>query len=572
MKRLMITLALCIVCATLARAAFAQDAPFPLPAPLYILTSEGVVLAVDPETGGQTQISSDQQSVSDFAISPDGAWYAYRTGANNALIVSRIDGTGGFVLEFDAPPAPATGQGRTIAWSYDAARLAYIVPDGVRIAQLGREELGDGAFRTIFGGPWVDVAWEFRSAAALIVRDEAGQATRIVQSEDGRWQVETLREVLARAQEAVPARLGPEGVVLEGGQVVSGTAGALAYDWGPIPPPRVEGALLPDALYYLTADETGVAQVWRLPPDGSPARAVTAEPAPVIAYDVNGAGQIAVATADSLIVAGQDRRELAALMTEGGGASLAWSPDGRQIAYHDRRGLWIVPVDGSQPPRLLLQNVLDQGDIARIRTYFDPRWSADGARLLVGIGFYEGAGLAVAEVAGGALTPLSSPAGARGMWTGDGRVLAWSWSFGYETPGLYVLDPAAPDAAPVMLLDERYPVMDVVQATDGRWFVLYNATGLRGPEYVRALVGETLDGPFEPLGGGGFVELPSLAAPAGGMPSADGTPVFAAGLHNLTYDEGGRASGELAIVDVTSGATVHIQTAGPVWMVRWGGR
>ena len=169
MKRLIISLALCVVFLTPALAVLAQNAAFPLPAPLYILTSEGVVLAVDPETGGQTQISSDQQIVSDFSISPDGAWYAYRTEVNNAVIVSRIDGLGGFVLEFDVPPAPVLGRGQTITWTHDAAKLAYIVPDGVRIAQLGREELGDDAFRTIIGGPWVDVAWEFRSTSALIV-------------------------------------------------------------------------------------------------------------------------------------------------------------------------------------------------------------------------------------------------------------------------------------------------------------------------------------------------------------------------------------------------------------------
>lgn len=580
MKRLIISLALCLTFVAPALAVFAQDAAFPLPAPLYILTSEGVVLAVDPDTGGQTQISSDQQIVSDFAISPDGAWYAYRTAANNALVVSRIDGIGGFVLEFDVLPAPVIGQGQTIAWTVDAAKLAYIVPDGVRIAQLGREDMGDDAFRTIAGGPWVDVAWEFRSTTALIVRDEAGRQTRIAQDADGRWQVETLAGDPAIAQQAVPSRLEPDGVMLASGTVIPGTAGALAFDWGPVPPPLVEGTLLPEALYYLAADEAGVAQVWRLPPDGGPARAVTAEAAPVIAYGVRGAtGQIAIATADSLAVTGPDapgadRRELAALVTESGGASLAWSPDGSLIAYHDRRGLWTVPADGSEPPRLLIQNVLDQGDIARIRTYFDPRWSADGTRLLVGVGFYEGAGLAVADVATGAMTPLVSPAGARGMWTGDGHVLTWSWSFGYEMPGLYLLDPAAPDAAPVTLLDERYPVMDVIQDAGGRWIVLYNATGLRGPEYVRVLAGETLSGPFEPVGddGGGFVEVPRLALSGEGMPAADGAPVYAAGLRNLTYDQTGRASGELVIVDVSGGATVRIRTAGPAWMVRWAGQ
>ena len=87
-------------------------------------------------------------------------------------------------------------------------------------------------------------------------------------------------------------------------------------------------------------------------------------------------------------------------------------PDASQIAYHDRRGLWTVLADGSQPPRLLLQNVLEEGDVARIRSYFNPRWSDDGARLLVGAGFTRGPGWPWSMWRPGS-DALANPAGAR---------------------------------------------------------------------------------------------------------------------------------------------------------------
>ena len=48
--------------------AHAQEGVFPLPAPLYILTSQHDLIYVDPANGGQTVISSPGQPVADFDI------------------------------------------------------------------------------------------------------------------------------------------------------------------------------------------------------------------------------------------------------------------------------------------------------------------------------------------------------------------------------------------------------------------------------------------------------------------------------------------------------------------------
>src|SRR5690606_41269016 len=69
----------------------AQDASvYPLPADLYILTSENRLLRIDAETGEQTVVSPEGQPVAAFDISPDGGWYAYRTLDNQAVIVASL--------------------------------------------------------------------------------------------------------------------------------------------------------------------------------------------------------------------------------------------------------------------------------------------------------------------------------------------------------------------------------------------------------------------------------------------------------------------------------------------------
>lgn len=95
--------------------AHAQDASvFPLPADLYILTSEQRVLRIDAVTGEQTPVSPEGQPVAAFDIAPGGGWYAYRTLDTQAVIVSALSGLSGFVVEFDQP-LPAGDAGQSVA-------------------------------------------------------------------------------------------------------------------------------------------------------------------------------------------------------------------------------------------------------------------------------------------------------------------------------------------------------------------------------------------------------------------------------------------------------------------------
>ncbi len=550
----------------------AQEGAFPLPAPLYILTSQQEVIYIDPVNGGQTVISQPGQPIADFDIAPDGEWYVYRSPANNAVVVARLDGGSGYVLEFLEATPPASGPAQTIAWSPDAGRIAYIVPAGVRIAELGAGEFGTALFDTVQGA-WVELYWE--DSDTLLVSDAAGQVTRIGGAR-GQWSLAAAPEAPIRPQPPVPSYLSAQGVVREGNLVVPGTAGALAFDWGPLPPPLVDAPgsalALPADLLYVAADARGTPQVWRIAQAGGAPVTLPAEAVPVLRSDLAPDGEwIAYTTSDALIVAridGAERRALASLQAGTWPARPAWSPDGARLAYHDGRGLWVVPVDGSSPPRLIVQNTPFAENVAPadVRVYFDPRWSSDGRYLLAGIGYWEGTGLGIFDAQSGAELFQSGLPASASAWAGDGRVLTWGWFWGYAVPGLFVIDPAqGAQAAPMPLLPEGTPVLDVTVDSGGVWYVLVTSTPEMGPQYLRVMAAPALSGPYAPLAGeaGGFASAPTLGV------SIPGGPVLVAGLRNMTYDENGRPTGTLILIDMRAGHTVQVRTFGSVGEVHW---
>jgi hypothetical protein len=553
----------------------AQEGAFPLPAPLYILTSQQQLIYVDPANGGQTVISSPGQPIADFDIAPDGEWVVYRTPANNLVVVTQLRGQSGYVLEFTDDPPPDSGPAQTIAWSPDAARIAYLVPGGARIAELGAGDYGQALFSTV-QGPWIELYWA--DGATLIASDMSGNATRISGAQ-GAWSLAAAPGVPARPPSAVPSYLAAAGVVRDGNVVVPGTAGALAFDWGPSLPPLLDAPdgiiALPADLTFLAADAAGVTQVWRLARAGGPPAALTASAAPVTGYGLAPSGDwIAYATGRALVVAradGSQGRDLAILESDARPPRPAWSPDGARLAYHDRRGLWVVPADGSNPPRLIAQNTLFAENVSPgdVRVYFDPQWSADGTRLLVSMGFWEGMTSAVLDASTGAELFRAAVVTGQAAWTDDGRVLAWASGWGYQTPGLTLHDPAEPAGTPPReLLASGTAVLDVRRSEAGVWHALVAATGEIGPQHLGVLAAPQVGGPYAPLAesAGGFAGAPQLGL------TAQGGPLVVAGLRAMTYGDDGRAAGDLLLLDLRSGQTIQVRTAGPVSDIRWAGR
>ncbi len=562
MQRIIILLSLVLTLAGPGIGALhAQADGFPLPADLYILTSEGHVIRVDRQHGGQSLIAPNERRITDFAIALDGAWYALRTQDNAMVLVSAIDRGSGYVLEFDAAPPPDPGA--TMAWAPDVSALAYAVADGVHIAAPGSGPYGEPAIDTVAGGPWTTLYWT--GPDTLIAQDAAGNATRITH-QDGAWRRAALAD--APPQPApVAATLTPDGVQLDDGTLVPGTAGALAFAWGPVPPPVALGTRLPAPLYYVAADPDGTPRVWQLPADGEPPFPVTPAGVPVTTYAVAGE-QIAYISGDQLITARRDgttRQVLTTLALDRAPLTLAWDPDGARLAYTDAGGLWLYSPDSDTPWRRLLAH--QPPDTATGPTgaqlFSTPRWGPDGARLLVDVLLYEGSLLGVVDVASGTLTTFTNSGQA--AWTPDGRIITWSAQWGYTQPGLYLIDPAAPDADPQTILGPDTPVVDVQPAAAGDWAALVSSTATLGPQFVRAWRAPSLPGPYAPVAGdlaGGFVREARLAV------GPDGSLAIA-GLRDAQYDDAGRASGTLALIRLPAGDTHRIHTIGPVRDLRW---
>ena len=340
--------------------------------------------------------------------------------------------------------------------------------------------------------------------------------------------------------------------------------GVKAYAWGPPAPTEIAGLPLPADLYFLSRDQAGVAQVWRLPADGGPAGAITGEPRSVVDFAVAPDGsQIAYSSAGRLLAAASDgsaARELSPIGERvGAGGQPAWSPDGRLIAFV-RDGIWLILAAGGARTELITDVFSDDTPPGDIRVYMNPRWSPDGTMLLIDIGYYEGRSLALLPITGGEARPLPVAAG-RGAWLPDGRVLTWDYGYAYTEPGLYVVNPADLSAY-TTVLDSTWAIYDARPLASEAAVILRSpGGGALGPGTAQPFLVPILPDALPiPHGQGGLVESPILA-PGG---------EFAAGLRDATYDEFGLA-GRLVILNLTTGERFAISTPGTIWNLQWGG-
>jgi len=242
--------------------------------------------------------------------------------------------------------------------------------------------------------------------------------------------------------------------------IVAGTMQALSPSVTEATPEPEEntGELLPHSLYFLGKDNAGLAQVFRIERDGSTARQLTFEPVNVDSYDVSIAdGSVAYVSNNQLLWAGANgagRR----LLVDGGPVDAinpfvntlsrpVYSPDGETIAY-SYRGLNFYSL-ASGTSNLVIENQLDDfgnGGILPKELYSPARYSPDGTKLLVTLGYYEGASSAIYNLASGTLVRLTGGEGAliccgREQWTADSSAFySASATTGMFVAGLWRVD------------------------------------------------------------------------------------------------------------------------------------
>ncbi|HEY5729637.1 MAG TPA: hypothetical protein VIS72_06265 [Anaerolineales bacterium] len=223
-------------------------------------------------------------------------------------------------------------------------------------------------------------------------------------------------------------------------------------------PTEEHADVLPHSFYFLGRDGSGLLQVFRKERDGSTTRQLTFEPVNVNSYDVSLAdGSVAYVSNNQLLwadVNGSSRR----LLVDGGPvdqinpfvstlSSPVFSPNGQTLAY-SYRGLNFYSMT-SGVSSLILENQLDDlgnGAIFPKEVYSPALFSPDGTKMLVTLGYYEGAASAIYFMASNTLVRVSTDDRAllccnREIWTADGSgYYSASSAMGMFTAGLWRVD------------------------------------------------------------------------------------------------------------------------------------
>jgi hypothetical protein len=218
-------------------------------------------------------------------------------------------------------------------------------------------------------------------------------------------------------------------------------------------------SLLPHPMYFLNNDGAGLIQVYRLENDGKSVSQITFEPANVDSYDVSLVdGSVVYVSNNQMFMvdsSGANRRKL----LDGGSHDQnnpflsdintpVWSPNGQTIAYA-YKGLNFYSIANGQSNRVLENQVqTDNGFPIPVELYSPASYSSDGNKLLVTLGYYEGASSAVYNFNGSALVRLSGNEGAliccgEPTWSPDNSSLySGNPSMGMFSSGLWKVDAA----------------------------------------------------------------------------------------------------------------------------------
>jgi len=253
--------------------------------------------------------------------------------------------------------------------------------------------------------------------------------------------------------------------------------------------------LLPHSFYYLGIDSAGLIQVFRIEPDGVTQRQITSEPVTVNEYDVSRVdGSVAYVSNNQLLLVnadGSNRR----MLVDGGAVdpnnpfmntigSVVFSPDGQTLAY-GYQGLRLYSFATSDSD-LILENQVDDvgGGLFVPRELYEPeRYSPDGTKLLITLGYYEGASSAVYYPATNALVRLSGGEGALiccddTEWSSDSSsVYAANPTMGMFSSGLWRVNAETGEVATLLPGDAgggNFNVADEAYlAPDGQLYFLF---------------------------------------------------------------------------------------------------
>src|SRR5215211_368800 len=281
------------------------------------------------------------------------------------------------------------------------------------------------------------------------------------------------------------------------GTAVAMTLTAALPDGGSATIPAPGGAVgsLPRTFYYLAPDSADITQVFRIESDGTTQRQITSEPISVNDYDVSLVdGSVAYVANNQLLLTnadGSNRR----VLVDGGAVdpnnpfintigSPVFSPDAQTLAY-GYKGLQMY-FFATGDSDLIIENQIDDvgGGLFVPRELYSPeRYSPDGTKLLITLGYYEGASSAVYYPATNALVRLMGGEGALiccddTRWSADSAsVYAANPTMGMFSSGLWRVDATTGEVTTLIQGDAgggNYNVADEAYlAPDGQLYFLF---------------------------------------------------------------------------------------------------
>ena len=242
--------------------------------------------------------------------------------------------------------------------------------------------------------------------------------------------------------------------------VVAMTLQALtpASDSGISPEPEEPAGLLPHTFCYLGTDNVGLTQVFRIERDGKTQKQLTLEPVNVEDYDVSPVdGSVVYVVNNQMLLVNADGSGRRVLVVggivdennpfENKISSPVFSPNGQTIAFgHGGLNFWAVSANVSN---FVIANQWDDfggGQLIPKELYWPEKYSPDGSKLLITLGYYEGASAAIYYPESKALVRLEGGEGAliccdQTQWSADGASFySASATAGMFNSGLWKVD------------------------------------------------------------------------------------------------------------------------------------
>ncbi len=437
------------------------------PSTWWLYRRDGSTLAltsVIPSSNGIAWVSA-----AELVFAPDSGGLSRMDLANGNRQTLLLDETWIYSLPFRLPDGTLAVFGRQ---QNDAevqagfGRLLGLAPDAPRVSNLGQSPV---ELRDLHWAPGGELLVAFRGGVLALVIPASGQ-----------------------------------GLTLP-------VADAAMYSWGPPPLPRADRLPLPADGLFLTPDENDVAQVWRLPADGSPPEKLTTAAADITAYALSPDAQSLVYSSGAALwlqpLAGASQPSALADVNAADIRSLAFSPDGALIVYDmpagAEGGIWLVAASGGDPRRVLANGA----DGA----YHQPQFSPAADSLLAAAG---GTAFQIVNLAAPDAPPVAVGSYDAALWLSDGRILVYG--SGVVTGDLppqqpvILINPA--DGAQTPLATIPYPArIAALREIEPGQVRLVIDNALPGPRALTVVDLRTDTGALSAVGSGGFMVNPVLA-------------------------------------------------------------